>query len=199
MRHGHGGAGAEADDLDRRHLVTNSFQDVLDPIIGEKEGISPRKKDVADLGPRLQIGETGLELVVSDRRGSLTDLPLSGAMPTQHGALVHDDPQHPIGIAVSHSRRHRITVFVEGILDVEIRETELAVPRYGLQADRALRIVGIDERCAVRRYRESEPLQRPFDGRKILYLWEVIEKDMFQHSKVESMMVPMANGGVCHG
>ena len=40
---------------------------------------------------------------------------------------------------------------------------------------------------------------RPFGGRKILYLWEAIEKDMFNHSKVESMMVPMANGGVCHG
>ena len=40
---------------------------------------------------------------------------------------------------------------------------------------------------------------RPFGGRKILYLWEVIERDMVQHSTVESLMVPMANGGVCHG
>jgi len=46
---------------------------------------------------------------------------------------------------------------------------------------------------------EGKHYIRPFGGRKILYLWEAIEKDMFQHSKIESMMVPMASGGVCHG
>ena len=40
---------------------------------------------------------------------------------------------------------------------------------------------------------------RPFGGRKILYLWEAIERDMVQHSRVEGMLVPMANGGICHG
>lgn len=41
---------------------------------------------------------------------------------------------------------------------------------------------------------------RPFGGRKILYLWESIEKDMFKHSKSHApSVVPMANGGMCHG
>lgn len=40
---------------------------------------------------------------------------------------------------------------------------------------------------------------RPFGGRKILYLWEAIERDMQLHSKEESLGVPMAGGGVCHG
>lgn len=40
---------------------------------------------------------------------------------------------------------------------------------------------------------------RPFGGRKILYLWEVIEADMFKHSKAADLLVPMAGGGVCHG
>lgn len=37
---------------------------------------------------------------------------------------------------------------------------------------------------------------RPFGGRKILYVWEVIERDM----KVagDTLSIPMANGGVCH-
>jgi hypothetical protein len=37
---------------------------------------------------------------------------------------------------------------------------------------------------------------RPFGGRKILYIWEVIERDM----KVagDTLSIPMANGGVCH-
>ena len=40
---------------------------------------------------------------------------------------------------------------------------------------------------------------RPFGGRKILYIWEAIEKDMFKQSNSDDLMIPMANGGVCHG
>ena len=43
---------------------------------------------------------------------------------------------------------------------------------------------------------------RPFGGRKILYLWETIERDMKLNS-VQSPMganaIPMANGGVFRG
>ncbi len=40
---------------------------------------------------------------------------------------------------------------------------------------------------------------RPFGGRKILYVWEQIEKDMVNVSSMSCMAVPMANGGLCHG
>ncbi len=40
---------------------------------------------------------------------------------------------------------------------------------------------------------------RPFGGRKILYLWESIEKDIGQHSREHGFVVPMANGGICNG
>ena len=40
---------------------------------------------------------------------------------------------------------------------------------------------------------------RPFGGRKILYLWEVIERDMGKCSSTNGFLLPMANGGVCHG
>lgn len=41
---------------------------------------------------------------------------------------------------------------------------------------------------------------RPFGGRKILYIWEAIERDMRigAPDKV-SQMIPMAGGGVCNG
>lgn len=39
---------------------------------------------------------------------------------------------------------------------------------------------------------------RPFGGRKILYIWEVIEEDMLKIAK-EKIIIPMANGGVIHG
>ena len=38
---------------------------------------------------------------------------------------------------------------------------------------------------------------RPFGGRKILYIWEHIERDMV--SSVGSVGILMANGGVCNG
>jgi hypothetical protein len=38
---------------------------------------------------------------------------------------------------------------------------------------------------------------RPFGGRKILYIWEAIQKDI---NKPQSRtFIPMANGGVAHG
>jgi hypothetical protein len=39
---------------------------------------------------------------------------------------------------------------------------------------------------------------RPFGGRKILYVWEVIERDM-KLSSMSSFAIPMANGGVLNG
>lgn len=41
---------------------------------------------------------------------------------------------------------------------------------------------------------------RPFGGRKILYLWEVIEEEITRFSKENSIIgIPLAKGGVCHG
>jgi hypothetical protein len=38
---------------------------------------------------------------------------------------------------------------------------------------------------------------RPFGGRKILYIWEAIQKDI---NKPQSRkFIPMANGGIAHG
>ena len=46
---------------------------------------------------------------------------------------------------------------------------------------------------------EGKHYIRPFGGRKILYLWDAIERDMSKASQNLSMSIPMANGGVLHG
>ncbi len=38
---------------------------------------------------------------------------------------------------------------------------------------------------------------RPFGGRKILYIWEAIERDM--KNSCGQLGIPMANGEVCNG
>lgn len=43
---------------------------------------------------------------------------------------------------------------------------------------------------------------RPFGGRKILYVWERIERDMklsSVHSPIGTSAIPMANGGLLRG
>nr|MBF0221410.1 hypothetical protein [Desulfobulbaceae bacterium] len=39
---------------------------------------------------------------------------------------------------------------------------------------------------------------RPFGGRKILFIWEKIEKDITKYSTDQSIGIPMANGGLCN-
>lgn len=45
-------------------------------------------------------------------------------------------------------------------------------------------------------FEEGRHYVRPFGGRKILYIWEQIERDMFCEP---TPGIPMANGGVCNG
>ena len=40
---------------------------------------------------------------------------------------------------------------------------------------------------------------RPFGGRKILFIWEAIQRDISKNSRVNSNDIPMANGGFAHG
>lgn len=40
---------------------------------------------------------------------------------------------------------------------------------------------------------------RPFGRRKILFIWETIERDMMKTMPMGEIMIPLANGGVCHG
>lgn len=40
---------------------------------------------------------------------------------------------------------------------------------------------------------------RPFGGRKLLFVWEAIEKDIGLASTASAAVIPMANGGLAHG
>ena len=40
---------------------------------------------------------------------------------------------------------------------------------------------------------------RPFGGRKLLFIWETIQRDIGTASARHAPLIPMANGGVAHG
>ena len=61
-----------------------------------------------------------------------------------------------------------------------------------------------DARTIRERLKDSVLLEgthyvRPFGGRKILYLWENIERDMRRVVGIDRVTIPMANGAVVHG
>ena len=64
-----------------------------------------------------------------------------------------------------------------------------------------------DARTIRERLKDSVLLEgvhyfRPFGGRKILYLWDAIQRDMMSPSTTRPIgmnAIPMANGGVLHG
>ena len=83
------------------------------------------------------------------------------------------------------------------------RETQVQGTTYLTTLELALKIK-YDERTIRERLKDSVLLEgthyvRPFGGRKILYLWENIERDMSVRSNDDRTAIPMANGGVLHG
>jgi hypothetical protein len=61
-----------------------------------------------------------------------------------------------------------------------------------------------DTRTIRERLKDSVLLEgvhyiRSFGRRKILYVWDAIERDIGNHSRTEPVAIPMANGGVLNG
>ena len=60
-----------------------------------------------------------------------------------------------------------------------------------------------DERTIRERLKDSVLLEgrhyfRPFDGRKLLYIWETIEEDMLA-TPGRTSAIPLCSGELCHG
>lgn len=71
-----------------------------------------------------------------------------------------------------------------------------------LTTDELAARIKYDSRTIRERLKDSVLLEgrhyfRPFGGRKILYIWEAIERDMRLANS--TFAIPMANGDVCHG
>jgi hypothetical protein len=65
------------------------------------------------------------------------------------------------------------------------------------------KLIKYDSRTIRERLKDSVLLEgihyiRPFGGRKILYIWEAIQKDIGKKT-IDTFAVPMANGGLAHG
>lgn len=71
-----------------------------------------------------------------------------------------------------------------------------------LTTDELSKYIKYDTRTIRERLKDSVLIEgvhyfRPFGGRKILYIWESIERDM--KTSGSALAIPMANGEVCYG
>lgn len=72
-----------------------------------------------------------------------------------------------------------------------------------LTTDELSNIIKYDARTIREQLKDSVLIEgvhyiRPFGGRKILYVWEAIQRDIENYSKSEAS-IPMSHGGVAHG
>lgn len=77
------------------------------------------------------------------------------------------------------------------------------MPQTFLTTDQLAERIQYDARTIREQLKDSVLIEgvhyvRPFGRRKILYIWERIEKDILNSSDL-AFAIPMANGGVCHG
>ena len=77
-------------------------------------------------------------------------------------------------------------------------------PATYLTTDELSARIKYDSRTIRERLKDSVLLEgvhyiRPFGGRKILYVWEAISRDMVLSSSTERSGIPMARGGVLRG
>lgn len=73
-----------------------------------------------------------------------------------------------------------------------------------LTTDQLAERIHYDPRTIRDRLKDSVLLEgihyiRPFGGRKLLYVWEAIERDIGQSSGRCAPEIPMANGGAARG
>jgi len=73
-----------------------------------------------------------------------------------------------------------------------------------LTTDQLAKRIQYDARTIRNRLKDTVLLQgihyiRPFGGRKILFIWEHIERDMCLTGAEQDITIPMASGAVLHG
>lgn len=85
----------------------------------------------------------------------------------------------------------------------DAKEGKLSMTQIYVTTEELSDLIRYDVRTIRERLKDSVLFEgihyiRPFGGRKILYDWEAIKRDM-QKFSANAMGIPMANGGMSHG
>lgn len=110
-------------------------QNPVELLIGEHERIAAGKENIADHRRFADVVDAGEQFIFIGNRIDVADLALAGTVTAVHGADVADLQQHPVGVAMGHSRHRAIPVFGQGVGQVTGVELQLAGGGKGLTED----------------------------------------------------------------
>ena len=145
----HGGAGAQADDL---HVGdgADALDDVLQGLVVHHQGVAAGQQDIADLGMSGHVVDALVDLRHGHFAVVLTGEAAAGAVTAVHGALVSDQQQHAVGIAVGQAGGGRVGILVQGIGVLVVGVLQLLGAGDSHLADGIKGIVQVDQGQIVR-------------------------------------------------
>ena len=144
LRQHHGSAGADADDLHVGDL-TQLGDDVLQALVAHQQGVAAGQQHVADLGSVADVLDGLIHLIHGQAGVVLAGEAAAGAVTAVHGALVSDQQQAAVGIAVGQTGSGGVLILVQGIQQVGVGLVQLLGGGDGLQTDGIMGITGLDQ------------------------------------------------------
>ena len=144
LRQHHGGTGADADDLHVGDL-TQLGDDVLQALVAHQQGVAAGQQHVADLGRIADVLDGLVDLIHGQAGVVLAGEAAAGAVTAVHGALVSDQQQAAVGIAVGQTGSGGVLILVQGIQQVGVGLVQLLGGGDGLQTDGIMGITGLDQ------------------------------------------------------
>ena len=139
-----GGAGADADDLHVGDLAQLG-DDVLQALVAHQQGVAAGQQHVADLGRIADVLDGLVDLIHGQAGVVLAGEAAAGAVAAVHGALVGDQQQAAVGIAVGQAGSGGVLILVQGVQQVGVGLMQLLGGGDGLQPDGIVRIAGLNQ------------------------------------------------------
>ena len=124
--------------------------------VGQQQRVAAGQQHVADLGVLLDVLQARLELGMEIVGLGVGHQTAARAITAIRGATVGDQEQHAVRVAMDDARDGHGAFFADRILGLADGDIGLLDARDDLTADRAIRILRIDEIEEVRRDRERE-------------------------------------------
>lgn len=114
LREEEGDAGADANELDVGDL-TQTGEDFVESVVGEKQGIPTGEEDVANGRGLFEVFESGFPLSFEFLVGDTGDDARARAVATVGGAAVGNEEENTVGVAVDQAGDGHVGVFTAGI------------------------------------------------------------------------------------
>ncbi|OQA40918.1 MAG: hypothetical protein BWY52_02744 [Chloroflexi bacterium ADurb.Bin325] len=150
LRHEDGHAAADADDL---HVLDRAqpAQDVLEDLRRQDQRVAAGDQHVANLRRGRDVRDLAVVVAPAELCGRVPHDAAARAVAAVARTLRRDQHQHPIRVAVDQARHGAVAVLVERILVHAGERGQLPAGGDDLAADRAVRVVGVDQRRKIRR------------------------------------------------